>query len=310
MNTLPAAPSPWFRIGIGLGLVLWLLAFGAQAALLEAGSAQALRGLHHKLGEATGPQPPEAAHRAGLGKRPRAASRGTSTRWSTTRWKTCGGALDQSSQWCEMLLLHVNNRRCRVAPGAAGETLTLERGAALRQADRPGLRTVLSRIARAQAARDYLLMDLAARIRARWAPAGYRVLVEGMPLGEQPDLPAFRLLLRPQHGGPARHHGLPRDLRQREGRLHGGRQEAERRSRIHPRPARPGGAQRDALFPCAGGLPRRPGRCRRRSAPTSACNRWFEAQSSATRRNCTRSTWRPTWASSAKTASATVPPGR
>src|SRR6478736_10423366 len=55
MNTPPAAPSPWFRIG--LALMLWLMAFGAPAAPLEAGSAHALRELHHKLGEALARSP-------------------------------------------------------------------------------------------------------------------------------------------------------------------------------------------------------------------------------------------------------------
>jgi len=178
MNT-PAAPSPWFRIG--LGLMLWLMAFGAAQAALEAGSAPALRELHHKLGDALARSPL---------KRPIVLdSRETDGGLQGDVYAVVDHSLDEvqraldaSAQWCAMLLLHVNNRRCRVAPGAAGETLTLS---VVPRYDKPIDQAFeLSFVRRtAQAARDYLLIDL----RADSGPmgtSGYRVMVEGIPLGE------------------------------------------------------------------------------------------------------------------------------
>jgi hypothetical protein len=181
MNTPPAAPSPWFRIGIGLGLVLWLLAFAAQAAPLEAGSAQALRGRHQKLGEALVHSPL---------KRPivldsqetEGGLQGDVYAVVNHSLEDVRRSLDQSAQWCEMLLLHVNNRRCRVAPGAAGETLTLS---VVPRYDKPIDQAFELSFVRstAQAARDYLLIDLTADS-GPMGTSGYRVMVEGIPLGE------------------------------------------------------------------------------------------------------------------------------
>jgi len=175
MNTSPAVWFPCLRVA--LGLMLWVMAFGAQASL-AAGSAQALRELHGKLGDKLAHSPL---------KRPIVLDSA----------ETDGGlqgdvyvvvdhslddvrrALEQSSQWCEMLLLHINNRRCRVA----GDTLTLS---VVPRYDKPidqafelsfTHRTVSS-------GRDYLQIELAAQ-EGPMGTSRYRVLVEGIPLGEQ-----------------------------------------------------------------------------------------------------------------------------
>lgn len=178
MNTPPAASFPWFRIG--LGLMLWVMACGAQAAL-EAGSAHALREVHHKLGEALARSPL---------KRPIVLdSRETDGGLQGDVYAVVNHsiedvrrALEQSSQWCEMLLLHVNNRRCRVAQGAAGDTLTLS---VVPRYDKPIEQAFeLPFVHRTpQDTRDYLLIDLTAES-GPMGTSNYRVLVEAIPLGE------------------------------------------------------------------------------------------------------------------------------
>lgn len=182
MNTLPAVSFLWFRRA-GFGLILWAMAFGAQAAqaALEAGSAHALRELHHKLAEPLAHSPL---------KRPIVLdSRETDGGLQGDVYAVVNHSLDdvrraleQSSQWCEMLLLHVNNRRCRVARGPAGEMLTLS---VVPRYDKPVEQAFeLSFVHRtAQATRDYLLVDLAAES-GPMGTGNYRVLVEGIALGD------------------------------------------------------------------------------------------------------------------------------
>jgi hypothetical protein len=180
MSKLLVALSQWCRIGLWLSL--WAMASGSQAATLEAGSAQAMRELHRKLGDQLAQSPL---------KRPVVLDSS----------ETDGGlqgdvyaivdhslddvrrALERSSQWCEMLILHINNRRCRAEHGPTGEKLTLS---VVPRYDKPIEQAFelpfVHRVA--SATRDYLLVDLSAES----GPMGtshYRVLLEAMPLGNR-----------------------------------------------------------------------------------------------------------------------------
>jgi len=167
-----------------VGLMLGLLATvsGALAAPLEAGSATALAELHRGLADDLAHSPL---------KRP--------VRLDST--ETDGGlqgdvyavvdrpigdirdALGKSSQWCEMLLLHINNRQCQVSRGPAGEMLILS---VVPRYDRPLESAFKLDFVRrvTHATSDYF----AASLRAETGPMGtshYRVLLEAVPLGER-----------------------------------------------------------------------------------------------------------------------------
>ncbi len=166
---------------IGLWLLLSVTALGAHAAL-DAGSAQAMRELHRKLGDQLANSPL---------KRPVVLD----------SKETDGGlqgdvyavvdysvddvrhALERSAQWCDMLVLHINNRRCRAARSPTGETVTLS---VVPRYDKPIDQAFeLSFVHRVvHASHDYLLVDLSAES----GPMGtsqYRVLLEAIPLGER-----------------------------------------------------------------------------------------------------------------------------
>lgn len=178
MNTLPALLFLCLRVGIVL--MLSVSAFGARAAL-EAGSAQALRELHGKLGEQLARSPlkrpivlDSAETDGGL--------QGDVYAVVNHSLEDVRRALEQSPQWCEMLLLHINNRRCRVARGPEGDVLTLS---VVPRYDKPIEQAFELSFGHraAQATADYLLVELAAES----GPMGtshYRVMVEGIPLGE------------------------------------------------------------------------------------------------------------------------------
>ncbi|MDM0073845.1 hypothetical protein QTH90_05600 [Variovorax sp. J2P1-59] len=180
MNKLLVAFLRWCRIGLWLSLAA--MALGSQAGTLEAGSAPAMRELHRKLSDRLADSPL---------KRPVVLD----------SMETDGGlqgdvyavvnhsiddvrrALERSSQWCEMLILHINNRRCRAEHGSNGEKLTLS---VVPRYDKPIDQafelTFVHRVA--HATREYLLVDLSAES----GPMGtshYRVLLEAVPLGER-----------------------------------------------------------------------------------------------------------------------------
>lgn len=178
MNRLPAPFPLWCRIGLWLALCAW--ASGAQAAL-EAGSAQALRALHYKLGGQLAHSPlkrpvvlDSAETDGGL--------QGDVYAVVDHSLEEVRRALEQSSQWCDMLLLHINNRRCRVARGPGGDTLTLS---VVPRYDKPIEQAFeLSFVYRTpQATRDYLLVDLSAES-GPMGTSNYRVMLEAVPLGE------------------------------------------------------------------------------------------------------------------------------
>jgi hypothetical protein len=170
--------------GCRIGVLMWLgaMALFAQAATLEAGSAQAMRELHRKLGDQLANSPlrrpivlDSAETDGGL--------QGDVYAVVHHSIDDVRRALERSSQWCEMLILHINNRRCRAEHGPNGEKLTLT---VVPRYDKPidqGFE--LSFVHRvASAARDYLLVDLSAES-GPMGTSSYRVLLEAVPLGER-----------------------------------------------------------------------------------------------------------------------------
>ncbi|MGJ7509583.1 hypothetical protein [Variovorax sp. GT1P44] len=170
--------------GCCIGVWMWLgtMAPGAHAATLEAGSAPAMRELHRKLGDQLANSPlrrpvvlDSTETDGGL--------QGDVYAVVNHSIEDVRRALERSSQWCEMLILHINNRRCRAAQGPNGERLTLS---VVPRYDKPIDQafelTFVHRVA--SATRDYLLVDLSADS----GPMGtsqYRVLLEAVPLGER-----------------------------------------------------------------------------------------------------------------------------
>lgn len=176
MKSLPALFLPWSRAG--LGLLLGLTVFAAHAAL-DAGSAQALRELHRKLGEELA-QSPLRRPIVLVSSETEGGLQGDVYAVVDHSLEDVRRALEGSSGWCEMLLLHINNRRCRVAR-AKGDTLTLS---VVPRYDKPIEQAFeLSFEHRvASAGRDYLRVDLGAQA-GPMGTGNYRVLVEGIALG-------------------------------------------------------------------------------------------------------------------------------
>jgi len=172
---------------IGLWMMLGAAALGAHAAL-DAGSAQAMRDLYRKLGDRLADSPL---------KRPIVLeSKETDGGLQGDVYAVVDDpvddvrrALERSSQWCDMLVLHINNRRCRAARTPGGETVTLS---VVPRYDKPIDQAFeLSFVHRVvHSSRDYLLVDLSAES----GPMGtshYRVLLEAIPLGERQTLLHF-----------------------------------------------------------------------------------------------------------------------
>jgi hypothetical protein len=196
---------------MGLGLLLTACALGAEADPAAAGSAAALREQHRKLADQLASSP--------LRRPVRLESAETDGGLQGDVYAVVDHPLDQvraaladGAQWCEMLLLHINNRRCRVSRTAApkanstaaegegppvsrtaapkanstapeGETLTLS---VVPRYDKPLENAFeLSFVHRvASTSRDYLEV----RLSAESGPLGtsnYRVTLEAVPLGER-----------------------------------------------------------------------------------------------------------------------------
>lgn len=87
--------------------------------------------------------------------------------------------LGTPTQWCETLLLHINNRKCTVAGGAAGEDITLS---VVRKYDQPVENAF--RLPFAFNLIDKTAQHLEVRLTATAGPLGtsnYRILVEAVP---------------------------------------------------------------------------------------------------------------------------------
>jgi hypothetical protein len=187
---------------MGLGLLLAACALGAEAAPPDAGSATALREQHRKLAGQLAASPLrrpvhlESAETDG-------GLQGDVYAVVDHPLEQVRAALADGAQWCEMLLLHINNRRCRVSRTAVpkanstaaegegtpvsrapeGETLTLS---VVPRYDKPLEDAFeLGFVHRvAAASRDYLDIKLSAES-GPLGTSNYRVTLEAVPLGER-----------------------------------------------------------------------------------------------------------------------------
>jgi hypothetical protein len=179
MNSFLAASCPRAsRVVLWLALGAWVLS--AQASPQEAGSAPALRALHQKLAGQLARSP--------LNRPVHLESMETDNGLQGDIYAVIDhplvdvrAALANASQWCEMLLLHINNRRCRVDRRPDGDLLMLS---VVRRYDKPVDQAFeLTFVHRtASATRDYLAVELSAEA----GPLGtsrYRVTLEATPLG-------------------------------------------------------------------------------------------------------------------------------
>ncbi|VTU36706.1 hypothetical protein H4CHR_03981 [Variovorax sp. PBS-H4] len=203
------AHLPCLASRAGLGLLLAACALGAGAAPPDAGSAASLREQHRKLAGQLASSPlrrpvhlESAETDSGL--------QGDVYAVVDHPLEQVRAALADGAQWCEMLLLHINNRRCRLSRTAApkadstaaagegtpvsrqpeGETLTLS---VVPRYDKPVEDAFeLSFVHRVvETSRDYLEV----RLSAESGPLGtsnYRVTLEAVPLGERQTFLHFR----------------------------------------------------------------------------------------------------------------------
>ncbi len=181
MNSFPGA-----RRRLVSRMVLWLAlgawALGAQAVPQEGGSAQALRELHQKLAGQLASSPLKRPLHLVSVETPDGLQ-GDVYAVVDHPLEDVRAALGNASQWCEMLLLHINNRRCRVAQRPEGDVLTLS---VVRRYDKPVEQAFeLPFVHRtASTARDYLAVDLSAE-KGPFGTSRYRVTLEATPLGER-----------------------------------------------------------------------------------------------------------------------------
>ena len=181
MNRRPATLlHPWLRLGLCLALAV--LASGVHADADEAGSAPALREQHQKLAGKLAASPLrrpvhlESAETDG-------GLQGDVYAVVDHPLEQVRAALGNGAQWCEMLLLHINNRRCHVSRQPQGETLTLS---VVQRYDKPVEQAFELPFIRRTASdsRDYLSV----RLSAESGPLGtsnYRVTLEAVPLSER-----------------------------------------------------------------------------------------------------------------------------
>ncbi|WP_395347799.1 hypothetical protein [Variovorax sp. UC122_21] len=94
-----------------------------------------------------------------------------------------GSALKGSANWCELMLLHVNNRRCRVSGAPGRETLTLY---VVRRYDKPVDQAFELPFAYrvASATPEHLMIDLSAAS-GPFGTSNYHVTLEAVALDER-----------------------------------------------------------------------------------------------------------------------------
>jgi hypothetical protein len=181
MKSRPASPLHLVP-RLGLWLILAAGAPAAPAGPLDAGSAPALREQHQKLAAQLANSPLrrpmhlESAETDG-------GLQGDVYAVVDHPLEQVRAALASGGQWCEMLLLHVNNRRCRVSRQPEGEVLTLS---VVQRYDKPVEQAFELPFVHRTASNtgEYL----AVRLSAASGPLGtsnYRVTLEAVPLGER-----------------------------------------------------------------------------------------------------------------------------
>jgi hypothetical protein len=178
----PSAPFLHLASRMALGFLLAACALGAGAAAPDAGSAAALQDLHQRLAGQLARSPLrrpvylESVETDG-------GLQGDVYAVVDHPLEQVRAALADGTQWCEMLLLHINNRRCRVSRQPEGETLTLS---VVQRYDKPVDQAFELSFAHrvASAAKDYLALKLSAES-GPLGTSNYRVTLEAVPLGER-----------------------------------------------------------------------------------------------------------------------------
>jgi hypothetical protein len=175
-------PRRWFRIGFRLALFASSLSFMALAATPDATPAQALAEMHRKLAEPLANSPLRRPVHLVSAETP-GGLQGDVYAVVDYPIDDVRRALENPAQWCDMLTLHINNRRCRVARKPGGDTVTLS---VVRRYDKPVEQAFELAFVHhvASATKDYLAVDLSAET----GPMGtshYRVTLEAVPLGER-----------------------------------------------------------------------------------------------------------------------------
>jgi hypothetical protein len=181
MNWLPA-PSLYLAFRMGLGLFLVTCAIVGEAAPADAGSAPALREQHQKLAGQLARSPlRRPLHLESV--ETEGGLQGDVYAVIDHPLEQVRAALADGTQWCEMLLLHVNNRRCRVSRQPEGETLTLS---VVQRYDKPVDQAfeLPFRHRTTSDAKDYLAVKLSAES-GPMGTSNYRVTLEAVPLGER-----------------------------------------------------------------------------------------------------------------------------
>lgn len=184
MTPLPRTPRFW------LAAALWAAACGAVAAPADASTAQALLAAQHRMGESLSRSPFGRPLLLDSAETPDGLT-GDIYAVVERPLADIAGALSTPARWCEMLVLHINNRRCRVAKEPSGaDTLTLS---VVRRYDKPiDSAFELPFVYRVV---DTGSTHLAMELSAAEGPLGtrnYRVLLEGVALDERRSFLHFR----------------------------------------------------------------------------------------------------------------------
>ena len=182
MSSSPHSPVSWMRI---LAAALSLVLASAQAfaaASGESSSAQALRDVHQRMSD-------KLAH-SGFGRAIQLDSMETADGLQGDvhavvehPLSEIATALKGSAHWCDVLTLHVNNRRCRTSSGPQGrEMLTLY---VVRRYDKPVDQAFeLPFVYRVSSSSpDHLLVELSAES-GPLGTSNYRVTLEAVALDE------------------------------------------------------------------------------------------------------------------------------
>ncbi|RZI94866.1 MAG: hypothetical protein EOP78_07935, partial [Variovorax sp.] len=127
-------PSSSVALKLALGIVLSAMALSTAAAAPDGGTAQALLATHQRLRDSLARSPYGRPLLLDSAETPDGLT-GDIYVEVDRPLADIADALRTPARWCEMLTLHINNRRCRVTEGTAGaKTLTLS---VVRRYDKP-----------------------------------------------------------------------------------------------------------------------------------------------------------------------------
>ena len=185
---------------------------------------------------------------------------------SVRRWSQ--QALQATDHWCDILILHLNVKRCR-AGARDGKTINLSVGRKFDQPLEDAYQLDFAyRVVAATA--DYLQVLLTAD-EGPLSTKNYRIVVEAVPVDAEaqrrPHVVCVRLRLR----GPRGDADLPGDGRARQGRLHASSAASRRQARLHQAACAACSSATRCATTWRSTPTCRPTRCRRPSSSRSAC---------------------------------------